>query len=100
MSDITDDEVTRTNISRINTGHDVCRNEDKALECRLQVTSTITNAKFLRVKFVEQTCTHRNKIVVLGNVKNMLGNMSMCVTDVVPAPSKEICCLYCQQRKS
>ena len=91
MSDIPNDDVIRTKISRKNTGHDVYHDEGKVLECRLNVKTTRKIESFLNVKFVEQTCTHSNKVVVLGKYKVHGGNMSTCVIDVIPARSKKIC---------
>ena len=91
MSEIPNDDVIRTNFSTNYTGQDVYHGEGKVLECRLNVTSTMRNANLMYVKFVEQTCTHTNKIVVLGKYKVFEGNMSTCVIDVIPAPSNKIC---------
>ena len=89
-SDDRNGEVIRRNISSLHADHGVNRNKDEAQECRLQ--STATEKRFTHVMFVEQTCTHSNKVVLRGKRMLVAGNFStlaLIVGLVVKRPPRE-----------
>ena len=72
-SDVTTDDVIARNITTPHSGHDVNSDEENEHRCRLRVTPAEELA-ILHVKFVEQTCTKENKVVLRGKTLNIKSN--------------------------